>query len=192
MSKSKYVVVEYYESDHGGKPGDESNVLAIHRLENGELEAAEDGAPTSKEEALEMLEAFNRPIYTSVDVAEEESSPSNVMEYAGDGDVSTDTEFLKAKSEAELKMASMPMNSILNSVPSGNPILLESSSTNKVSWHMKIIGVRVDGSKHLEEFVKLGINNIMKPRIWVECYIYEARDSKPMSFVGCCLVGRDI
>lgn len=25
MSEPKYVVIEYYESDHGGKPGDEHN-----------------------------------------------------------------------------------------------------------------------------------------------------------------------
>ena len=184
MSEPKYVVIEYYESDHGGKPGDKDNKLAIHGLEDGVVIASEDGAPTCKEEAIEMLAAFNRPVYASVDAAEEEAY-SNIIEY--DGDDPADLKFIKAKTEAELAIGAMPISDILNAVASGEKKALEPASSNEVSWHMTIISVKVDGTKRREELASLGITNISKHKFWVECYIY-----KGLSFVGSCLINKDM
>ena len=107
MIEHKYVVIEYYESDHGGKPGDEHNSLALHRVDDGEVQASDDGAPVTREEALEMLAAFDRPIHASVDVAEEDEELRNITEY--DGDSYPDLEFLKAKADAEVKIKIMSL-----------------------------------------------------------------------------------
>jgi hypothetical protein len=190
MSELKYVVVEYYESDRGGRPGDAGNTLAIHRLNNGEVESAEDGAPTSKEEALGMLEAFNSPIYKSVDSAADEYD--NVLEYAGDGDVSTDEAFKEAKYEVETTIPNMLIGNILRSIPTGTYHKLVLVESSKLKWFMKIVSFRNCGAKVSDELKRLGMK-VPDPKYWVECFIYKTKEKEEgFDYVGSCLVGKEL
>lgn len=190
MNEPQYVVVEYYESDRGGKPGDKGNKLAIHRLENGEVAAAEDGAPESQEEALRMLQAFHRPIYKSIDVADDEHD--NVLEYLGDGDVSTDKAFNEAKYEVETTIPNMLMGNILKSIPSGTYHKLVLVESSKLKWFMKIVSFRNRGSKVRDELKRLGMK-VPDPKYWVECFIYKTKEKEEgFDYVGSCLVSKEL
>lgn len=190
MNEPQYVVIEYYESDRGGKPGDKENKLAIHRIEDGVLEPAEDGAPESQEQALRMLQAFHRPIYKSVDVADEECD--NVIEYAGGGDVSTDKAFNEAKYEVETTIPNMLLGKILKSIPTGayhKLVLVESS---KLEWFMKIAAFRNRGAKVTDELKRLGIK-VDNPKYWIEAFIYRTKENESgLEYVGSCLVSKEI
>ena len=195
MSEPKYVVIEYYESDHGGKPGDEHNSLALHRVEDGEVQASDDGAPVTREEALEMLAAFDRPIHASVDVAEEDEELRNITEY--DGDSAPDLEFLRAKVDAQLEIKMMPITDVLSLIPLekyielGKHVDLSSKILNGPTWSMLVVSVRIDGTKHRDELLKMGLTNISKPKLWVECNIYKT-GSEGLAFVGSCLINKDM
>ena len=189
MSEPKYVVIEYYESDHGGKPGDEHNSLALHRVEDGEVQASDDGAPVTREEALEMLAAFDRTIHSSVDVAEEEEL-RNITEY--DGDSAPDPEFLKAKADAESIIKLMSITNVLNLIPLVKYVELKSKILNGPTWSMLVVSVKIDGTKHRDELLKMGLTNIAKPKLWVECNIYKTSGSEGLAFVGSCLINKDM
>jgi hypothetical protein len=189
MIEHKYVVIEYYESDHGGKPGDEYNSLALHRVEDGEVQASDDGAPVTREEALEMLAAFDRPIHSSVDVAEEEEL-RNITEY--DGDSYPDLEFLKAKADAEVKIKIMPITDVLRLIPLVKYVELESKILNGPTWSMLVVSVKIDGTKHRDELLKMGLTNISKPKLWIECNIYRTSNFEKLTFIGSCLINKDM
>lgn len=189
MSELKYVVIEYYESDKGGRPGDKGNTLAIHRLDNGEVESAEDGAPTSKEEAMGMLEAFNSPIYKSVDSAEDEFQ--NVMEYVGDGDVSTDAEFKQARSEVETDIPNMMLGNILKSIPSGTYKKLFLVQSSSIEWFFKIVSFKACNAKVGDELKRLGVK-VANPKYWVECLIYRTGEKEGLEYRGSILVSKEL
>jgi hypothetical protein len=180
MIEHKYVVIEYYESDHGGKPGDKHNSLAIHRVEDGEIQASDDGSPVTREEALEMLAAFDRPIHASVDVAEEDEELRNITEY--DGDSAPDLEFLKAKADAESIIKLMSITNVLNLIPLVKYVELESKILNGPTWSMLVVSVKIDGTKHRDELLKMGLTNIAKPKLWVECNIYKTGSEAHLIF----------